>query len=252
MFGVKDVFTSINALGGAVAICLCIDGRPFAAGVAVMLGYLFGDTLDGWVARKLGTENEFGAEYDTIADHLAHCIAPGAIIYTVYRDADLGLGARATHLVAIALGSAIMLAASIRHARNVVRPVVFKGVWAGLPRSILGFVAIAYANSALAPHVPGGRWVGVVLIPLLCWATLTYLPFPSHHLPRRHYWYVRALIAGFLVLPVVLLVFRPEFFFDVLFVFTFGYALTGWMSLTPDERARFREAVAAAQREGRT
>ena len=47
MFGIKDIFTSINLLGGIVAICLCVDGQPFAAGVSVMLGYLCGDTLDG-------------------------------------------------------------------------------------------------------------------------------------------------------------------------------------------------------------
>ena len=50
MFGIKDVFTTINAMGGVVAICLCIDGRPFAAGVAMLLGYLCGDTVDGWIA----------------------------------------------------------------------------------------------------------------------------------------------------------------------------------------------------------
>ena len=53
MFGIKDIFTTINVLGGAIAICLCVDGRPFEAGLAVMLGYAIGDPLDGWVARKL-------------------------------------------------------------------------------------------------------------------------------------------------------------------------------------------------------
>ncbi len=61
MFGIKDIFTTINLLGGVVAICLCIDGRPYDAGVAVLLGYLLGDTMDGYVARKLGTSNQFGA-----------------------------------------------------------------------------------------------------------------------------------------------------------------------------------------------
>lgn len=98
MFGIKDVFTTINAMGGVVAICLCVDGRPFAAGVAMLLGYLCGDTVDGWIARKLGTSNQFGAEYDTIADHLSHCIAPGAIVYTVYRQADLGMEIGRAHV----------------------------------------------------------------------------------------------------------------------------------------------------------
>jgi phosphatidylserine synthase len=51
MFGVKDIFTTINLMGGIVAMCLCIDGQPYYAGVAVLLGYLLGDTMDGYVAR---------------------------------------------------------------------------------------------------------------------------------------------------------------------------------------------------------
>lgn len=61
LFGIKDLFTTINALGGAVAIFLCIEGEPYWAGMAMLLGYLLGDTLDGWVARMLGTSNDFGA-----------------------------------------------------------------------------------------------------------------------------------------------------------------------------------------------
>ena len=246
MFGVKDIFTTINVLGGAVGIFLCVEGLPFEAGVAVMLGYLLGDTLDGWVARKLNSANQFGAEYDTIADHNSHCIAPAAIVYTVYRDADLVPYAWAEQMLAMALGAGIIIAASLRHARNVVRPVKYKGVWAGLPRSVLGFLSIAYVNAALAPFAPGGLWLGVVLIPALCVATLTYLPFANHHLGRIHFWYVRVLVGMFFVTTFGILAVAPRFMFDVLFVWMFGYALTAWMGLTLDERGDFRKAVRAA------
>ena len=89
MFGIKDIFTTLNLMGGVVAICLCIDGEPYWAGVAIILGYGIGDTMDGWVARKLNSANEFGSEYDTIADHTSHVIAPAAVVYTVYRDVGL-------------------------------------------------------------------------------------------------------------------------------------------------------------------
>jgi len=243
MFGLKDVFTTINVIGGTVGICLCVDGRPYEAGIAVLLGYLIGDTLDGWIARKLGTSNEFGAQYDTIADHGSHCIAPAAIVYTVYRHADLGLPPRVTWILAMLLASAIVAAATIRHARNVVRPIQYNGVWAGLPRSVLGFLCIAIANSRLLPFVPGGFWIGVGVIPILCVATLTYAPFPHHRLPRRHFWYVRALIALFFITTFAVLAGWREFFFDVVFFWMAGYSLTGWMSLTGEERQKYREAV---------
>jgi len=246
MFGVKDLFTTINLLGGVVAICLCVDGRPYEAGVAVMLGYLLGDTMDGFVARKLGTANAFGAEYDTISDHTAHVIAPAVIVYTVYKEAAL-VPAPWGHLLAIALAASLIVSVSIRHSRNIIAPVEFKGVWAGLPRSVAGFLAIGYCNSSFAATAPGGWWVGVALMPAMAIATLTYLPFPNHRMSRSHTWYVQALVAGFLVSTGYALLFHRAILFDVLTFWMVGYSLTGWLSLTREERARYRRVVAEAR-----
>ena len=246
MFGIKDLFTTINLLGGIVAICLCIDGQPYWAGVSVMLGYLVGDTMDGWVARKLGTSNTFGSEFDTIADHLSHVIAPAAIVYTVYKDVGL-LPAPWDQVLAIALASSLIIAVSVRHARNIVAPVNYKGVWTGLPRSVLGFMAIGYVNAGLAPHAIGGWWLGVVLIPFMAFSTLTYWPFPSHHIARSHFWYVNVVIVMTFALAIGIWFVRPEFGFDVLFFFMAGYSLSSWMSLSPEERAAHRKAVAEAK-----
>lgn len=246
MFGIKDIFTTINLLGGIVGICLCIDGQPYWAGVSVMLGYLCGDTLDGYIARKLGTQNEFGSEFDTIADHLSHVIAPAAIVYTVYKDANL-LPQPWNQVLAIGLASSLIIAVSIRHARNIVAPVKYKGVWSGLPRSVLGFMAIGYCNATLAPHAVGGWWLGVVLIPAMAAATLTYLPFPSHHITRSHYWYVNVVIIATFVVTIGIWVIYPQFGFDVLFFFMAGYSMSAWMSLSPEERASYKQAVDEAK-----
>ncbi len=247
MFGIKDLFTTINLLGGIVAMCLCIDGQPYYAGIAVLLGYLLGDTMDGYVARKLGTANQFGAEFDTISDHMSHVIAPAAIVYTVYKDVHLLPAAWMNQALAIALAASLVISVSVRHARNIVAPVEYKGVWAGLPRSVLGFWAIAYCNAAMTPHVPGGYWVGVVLIPAMGIATLTYLPFPSHRIARMHTWYVRIIIALWFIVMGGAIVFAPRYTFDVLFVFMAGYSLTSWRSLSGAELAEYRRTVDAAK-----
>lgn len=252
MFGVKDIFTTINAMGGVVAICLCVDHQPFWAGVSMLLGYVFGDALDGWVARKLGTSNDFGAEYDTIADHLSHCIAPGAIVFTVYRDADMGLVPWAQWGLGCALGGAIMVAASIRHARNIVRPISVKGIWVGLPRTVLGFIAVAFVNARLTPYMVGGLWIGVGLIPLICVATLTYWPFANHHGKRKHFLHVRILIALTFITTLGFLALFPEFVFDVFLFWMVGYSAASWMALTPEERATFRATVQARLAEARS
>jgi phosphatidylserine synthase len=244
MFGIKDLFTTINLLGGVVAICLCIEGLPFEAGLAVIAGYLFGDTLDGWVARKLNTANQFGAEFDTITDHLSHVIAPAAIVYTVYKDAHL-VPAPWDKVLAVALATSLILSVSIRHARNIVAPVEYKGVWAGLPRSVLGFWAIAYCNAELTSYLPGGLWFGVVLMPAMGIATLTYLPFPSHRLARSHRWYVLVISAVFFLSMGFFLLFLPAYLFDLVFFWMTGYVLTGWMSLTREELRDYNRTVLA-------
>jgi phosphatidylserine synthase len=248
---IPNVLTTINLLGGVVAICLCIDGRPFEAGVSVMLGYALGDALDGWAARKLGIANKFGAEYDTIADHTSHIIAPAAIVYTVYEDVGL-LPGRWGQVLAIVLAAFIIVASSIRHARNIVAPVQYKGVWAGLPRTVLGFWAIGYCNATLAPYAPGGWWLGVVLIPVLSLATLSRLPFPSHHLPasaKAHRQLVNVLVVIFFVATFGVLVVKPAFMFDMLFFWMAGYAMSAWLAMTLEERKKYDAAVAVAKQQ---
>src|SRR5258706_11127390 len=74
-FGVKDLFTVINLMGGVAGIVLAFTSRLDYAGYAIFAGYLFGDVLDGPVARWTGTANRFGSEIDAASDHLAQSFA---------------------------------------------------------------------------------------------------------------------------------------------------------------------------------
>ena len=58
-FGVKDLFTLVNLLGGIFAIHFVAVGDPTYAGYALLAGFMLGDTLDGPVARLTGTANKF-------------------------------------------------------------------------------------------------------------------------------------------------------------------------------------------------
>jgi phosphatidylserine synthase len=258
MFGLKDVFTSLNVLGGCAALLICVlhdrfprpQDAPFWAGVAILLGWI-ADALDGQVARWTSTGNKFGGEYDTIADHLAHVIAPAVIVFTAYRNKgpELGLSPTSALIVAAVLAGAIMIAGSVRHARNLVRPVSYKGIWCGLPRTAIGFLAISYANSLLLPMLPGGAWIGAAICILSCIFTLTYLPFASHHLARRLSWPARIAVIlcmlttfGILLVPAG----RP-FVFDIFLFWMVGYCLASWAALTREERHEWARLVVAAK-----
>ena len=132
-FGLKDLFTIVNLLGGVASICLAIQGQLWWASFIIMLGYL-GDVLDGPVARLLGNGNRFGTEFDTIADHTSQCLAPAFVVYLAYRDIAWPL--------AFSLAALLVVAGSIRHARSAAAHFGFDLAWNGLPRPVAAFLTL--------------------------------------------------------------------------------------------------------------
>lgn len=243
MFGIKDIFTTINLMGGVVALILAIEGYPFYAGIAILLGYVFGDAIDGWVARKLNSANAFGAEYDAVSDHLSHLIAPAAIVYVVYADAHLVATELGNQIIGGSLAAIIIAAATIRHARNAVRPVRVEGIWSGLPRTILGFMVIGFVLSASVAKHPELLWLGLVLIPVASLATLSRLPFSNHRLPRDSRQWARAVGWTAFALMIVSVVFYPRILFDLLLVSQIVFCVVSSAALSGDKLREYRAAV---------
>jgi phosphatidylserine synthase len=236
MFGLKDVFTSLNALSGVVGIFFCIKGQPLWASYSFLAGYA-ADCVDGLVARATKAGNRFGAEYDTAADFVAQAVAPAFVVYSLYAQAGprLGVGTAVAEGIGLFLAATLVLAATIRQARNTVRPVAVDFAWVGLPRNVASFVLLGFANSVFFSRLPGGLWLGIPLVVLVAVAELSNLPFMSHH-GRKQFWHAK-----------VLLIFFPKYAWDVVFFWTAGYASWSWTAMTPAERQQIRDAVAAAK-----
>lgn len=229
-FGLKDVFTCINLLGGVFAIVFCIEGNVRYAAYAFLLGYLLGDALDGLVARLTNTGNVFGKEFDAISDHLAQCIAPAIIVFTCYRDISFYLAG--------ALASLLIITGSIRHARAAVAPFNFPMAYVGMPRTASAFIVVSFLNSTLFIQVPGGRWIGVGLLVVLSIAHILPIPVRSHR-GRALKFYVKLLILGFFTTTILALLFFRQFVFDVTFFWLFSYPLVSWIPFEPEERRAF-------------
>jgi CDP-diacylglycerol--serine O-phosphatidyltransferase len=78
-----SAFTVANMLCGYYAILATLDGRFIdfdRAGCAIGFAYLF-DSMDGRVARMMGTESAFGREFDSLADVVSFGIAPAFLAY---------------------------------------------------------------------------------------------------------------------------------------------------------------------------
>ena len=249
MFGVKDLFTTVNVLSGVAAIYYCMHGRPLAASFSFLVGYA-GDALDGTVARLTRSGNRFGAEYDAAADFVAQAVAPAFVAYTIYAgsSARLGISPHAADLLGLFLAAILVVVSSVRQARNAVRPVAVDFAWIGLPRNVASFLILGYANSVLWTRVPGGLWWGVPLVLFIAVAELSPLPFMNHH-GRRQLWWVKPLILGFFVTTPIAAVFFTHYAWDVVFFWILGYTSLSWTAMSADERRQVREAVRAADAE---
>ena len=232
-FGAKDLFTLVNLLGGIFCVHFVVTGQPTLAGYALLAGYLLGDTLDGPIARLTKTSNKFGSEFDTATDHLVQGILPAIIVYAVY--------ARGGHAVTgIVLMAVVITCATVRQALFSVAKMGDPLMYTGLPRTVSGYCAMAYVLSSFFFGMnPVGYTLGGFIIPALALLNLLPIPYMTHRGGRRMQTHVKVLVIGFLVLPAATLLFARQYAFDVLFVFTFGYAAFAWLPIYPHEKKAF-------------
>jgi CDP-diacylglycerol---serine O-phosphatidyltransferase len=232
-FGVKDLFTLVNLMGGVGAIVFVVDGNLPAAGVALLLGFFLGDTLDGPVARMTRTSNKFGSELDTATDHFVQAIAPAVIVYAAY--------ARGGHPTAgLVLMALVIACGTIRQALFSVAKMGDPLMYCGLPRTVSGYGAMAYVLSHLFFTLNPARYaVGAVVIAAFALLNLLPIPYMTHRGGRRMQTHVQVLVFGFLVTPVATFFVAPNYVFDVLFFWMLGYTATGWIPIYPEEKLAF-------------
>jgi CDP-diacylglycerol--serine O-phosphatidyltransferase len=234
-FGIKDLFSLINLLGGIFAIHFVAVGEPTLAGYALLAGYMLGDTLDGPVARATKTSNKFGSELDTAVDHFVQGIAPAIIVYAVY--------ARGGHTVTgVVLMAFVITCATVRQALFTVAKMGDPLMYTGLPRTVSGYGAMAYVLSSFFFGMNPARYlVGAMVVGALALLNLIPIPYMTHRGARRMQTIVKVAVIAFLVAPTATLLFARAYTFDVLFVFTFGYAALAWIPIYPHEKKAFYE-----------
>ena len=231
-FGVKDLFTLVNLVSGVVAVGYVLREQPRQAGYAVIVGFLLGDIVDGTVARKTGTANRFGAEFDAITDHFVHVFVPALVFFAVYDQARHGgLG--------LAAAGALIAGATIRHARFAAARFDYPLCWCGVPRSVSGFAALSFALSTFLGTGAGGYEVGFAVVVVLAALNVAPIPYMTHRGRRAMQWYVKAFVFPFLAALVVMLVVARHYIFDLFFVGMLWFVAFGWFPVHPEERREF-------------
>jgi CDP-diacylglycerol---serine O-phosphatidyltransferase len=77
---VPNSLTSMNLLLGFIAIVVAFGDHPMNAGYFIMAATI-PDFLDGFSARLLNAQSEFGKQLDSLADMVSFGVAPSIILY---------------------------------------------------------------------------------------------------------------------------------------------------------------------------
>jgi len=77
---IPNLFTLLNLLAGLIAILMVASDKLVEAAFFVFLGIFF-DFFDGFFARKLKVEGEFGKQLDSLADMVTSGVVPGLVMF---------------------------------------------------------------------------------------------------------------------------------------------------------------------------
>jgi CDP-diacylglycerol--serine O-phosphatidyltransferase len=176
-----SLFTTGNLFLGFWSIVKALDGR-FAEAAPLVGGAVILDMLDGRIARLTGTQSEFGAELDSLADAVSFGVAPALLAYVW-----------ALHLVPRAGWPAAFLflvCGVLRLARfNVQKHVVDSRFFVGLP--IPAAAAQVAALVFFVPEPPTEVWPAALVLGMvvalggLMVSTFRYRSFKGVDLKRR-------------------------------------------------------------------
>ena len=82
---IPNFFTALNFLCGCFAVYLAFKNLFEAAFLMVFLGAFF-DLFDGFFARLLRVESQFGLQFDSMADLITSGLAPGMVMYKLFLE----------------------------------------------------------------------------------------------------------------------------------------------------------------------
>lgn len=123
-----DYVTCLNLISGLLSIYAAIHQHFVLAAILLLSGVVF-DMLDGYLARKLQQESNFGAELDSLSDLVTFGVAPMVLIMTYYQTNWLSL-----------LSVSLPVFGALRLARHNINRHLTKGYLIGLPITTAGVV----------------------------------------------------------------------------------------------------------------
>lgn len=211
-------FTLAALFSAFYAITESMHSRFDTAAIAIFVSMVL-DGLDGRVARLTNTQSAFGEQLDSLADMVSFGVAPALIVYNwqLYEFGKFGYGVAFVYCACAALRLALF---------NTLIGKVDKKWFIGIPSPT---AAALVAGLIWLDDAYGGfgsiQWVALPLTLFAGLSMVAQIPFWSFkelHVKRK----VPFMAMVLLVLVLMIAATEPSL---VLFVFFFGYSLSGYV-----------------------
>lgn len=148
-----DYITSLNLVAGLLAIFAAMHQHTAIAGILIFAGVIF-DAADGYVARKMGIESDFGAELDSLADLVTFGVAPMILVMNLFPYS----GTKMYWLFYLAM--LLPLCGALRLARHNINRHQTKGFLIGVPITFTGLAVPVLALFSVSETV----WAGAIIL----------------------------------------------------------------------------------------
>jgi CDP-diacylglycerol--serine O-phosphatidyltransferase len=182
VFLLPSLLTTANLFCGFVAIVFTAEQRYDHAALAVFVAIVM-DVLDGRIARLMGATSQFGVEYDSLADVVSFCVAPGFLLYA-FALSRLGRAAWFGTFLFVVCG-ALRLARFNLHTGSGDRR-FFVGLPTPAAAGLAAATVLLFAGQAPPPWALVSMGVATYLVALLMVSTFRYWSFKEIPFARRH------------------------------------------------------------------
>jgi CDP-diacylglycerol--serine O-phosphatidyltransferase len=235
-----NLFTVLSLCAGLTAIRMAIEKQWDVAVWLVVLAALL-DGVDGRMARALKAQSRFGAELDSLADHVNFGVAPALILFMWSLSSIKGFGWIVAMIFAAAMGLRL---ARFNASIEVEKPKWQSNYFTGMPAPAGAITAMLplYLHGLGPVDVQGWPVAIAIYLLLLAFLTVSTIPtFSGKLLGERigREWVLPILVG--VALAIGLLVTYPH---ATLAVFTIGY-----LAVIPYSWSRFQHRVRAMEAE---
>lgn len=202
-FFLPNLFTALNMACGFVAIILAVQGSYYIACLILILGAIF-DSVDGRVARMMGTQSSFGEQFDSLSDAISFGFAPAMLVYTRFFT-DLGR-------LGIAVSFLFLLCAALRLARfNANIEKVTSQYFQGLPSpgaamALIGLILLA-EEFPIIENMTYLWLIYVLFYALLMVSNIPFNSFKNSPWVKRH-----KKLVFFMLMVIIIMTFTYEKF----------------------------------------